>query len=173
MKLLSLAYIKDAARSVKRICEEMFTEAPDSVLTELLGIAALKVNMYCVRSEGEEEVLHLRCSHRDDIAVCSRCGTASEGVHEEKERCVRHLDIWGKKTFLHFYSRRFMCEQCRKPFTESLLFIEKFRRHTAAFERHIYERCKTSCRKKVAVKEKLSQATVKEILNRFARGQQL
>lgn len=49
-------------------------------------------------------------------------------------------------------------------------FIDKFRRHTAAFERHIYERCKTSCRKKVAVKEKLSQATVKEILNRFARG---
>jgi transposase len=62
-----------------------------------------------------------------------------------------------------------MCEQCRKPFTESLPFVEKFRRHTVAFERHIYERCKTSCRKKVAVKEKLSQATVKEILNRFAR----
>ncbi len=138
MKLLSLAYIKDAARSVKRICEEMFTEAPDSVLTELLGIAALKVNMYCLRSEGEEEVLHLRCSHRNDIAVCSRCGTVSEAVHEEKERCVRHLDIWGKRTFLHFYSRRFMCEQCRKPFTESLGFVEKFRRHTIAFERYVY-----------------------------------
>lgn len=39
-----------------------------------------------------------------------------------------------------------------------------------AFERLIYERCKASCRKKVAVKEKLSQATVKEILNRLARG---
>ena len=49
-------------------------------------------------------------------------------------------------------------------------FIEKLRRHTVEFERLIYERCKTSCRKKVAVKEKLSQATVKEILNRFARG---
>ena len=169
MKLLSLAYIKDAARSVKRICEEMFIEAHDSVLTGLLGIAALKVNMYCLRSEGEEEVLHLRCSHRNDVAVCSRCGTASATIHEEKERCVRHLDIWGKRTFLHFYSRRFMCEQCEQPFTESLSFIEKFRRHTAAFERHIYERCKASCRKKVAMKEKLSQATVKEILNRFAR----
>ena len=53
-------------RSVKRICEEMFTEVHDSVLTELLGIAALKVNMYCLRFEGEEEVLHLRCSHRND-----------------------------------------------------------------------------------------------------------
>ena len=169
MKLLSLAYIKDAARSVKRICEEMFTEAHGSVLTELLGIATLKVNMYCLRLEGEEEVLHLRCSHRNDIAVCSRCGTVSEAVHEEKERCVRHLDIWGKRTFLHFYSRRFMCEQCEQPFTESLSFIEKFRRHTTAFERHIYERCKMGCRKKVAVKEKLSQATVKKILNRFAR----
>ncbi|WPD20772.1 MAG: ISL3 family transposase [Candidatus Electrothrix scaldis] len=169
MKLLSLAYIKDAARSVKRVCEEMFTEATDSVLTELLGVAALKVNMYCLRLEGVEDVLHLRCSHRDDIAICFRCGTPSEAIHEEKERCVRHLDIWGKRTFLHFFSRRFMCEQCQKPFTESLPFIEKFRRHTKEFERHIYERCKAGCRKKVAIKEKLSQATVKEILNRFAR----
>lgn len=169
MKLLSLAYIKDAARSVKRVCEEMFTEATDSVLTELLGVAALKVNMYCLRLEGVEDVLHLRCSHRDDIAICFRCGTPSEAIHEEKERCVRHLDIWGKRTFLHFFSRRFMCEQCQKPFTESLPFIEKFRRHTEEFERHIYEQCKAGCRKEVAIKEKLSQATVKEILNRFAR----
>lgn len=169
MKLLSLAYIKDAARAVKRICKEMFVEAPDSVLTELIGIPALKVNMYCLRSEGEEEVLHLQCSYLHDIAVCPRCGSASESVHEEKERCVRHLDIWGKRTFLHFYSRRFMCEECRKPFTESLSFVEKFRRHTAAFEQYIYEQCKTTCRKQVAIKDKLSQATVKEILNRFAR----
>ena len=44
MKLLFLAYIKDAAQSVKRICEEIFIEAHYSVLTELLRIAALKVN---------------------------------------------------------------------------------------------------------------------------------
>jgi hypothetical protein len=155
VKLLSPAYIKDAARSVKRICKEIFIEAHDSVLTELLGIAALKVNMYCLRQEGMEEVIHLRCSHRNDAAVCSRCGTASEAIHEEKERCVRHPDIRGKRTFPHFYSRRFMCEQCRQPFTESLPFIEKFRRHTVAFEGHIYEQCKAGCRKKSRSKRKI------------------
>ena len=36
MLLLPLAYIKDAARSVKRICREEFRKVKDSALTELL-----------------------------------------------------------------------------------------------------------------------------------------
>lgn len=125
MQLLPLSYIKDAARSVKRICEEMFKETDSSVFIELLGIRDLTVTMFCLRKEGDQEVLHLQCAHRDDVAICPHCDTTSENIHEAKKRCVRHLDIWGKKTFLHFFSRRFMCECCEKPFTESLSFVEK------------------------------------------------
>ena len=108
MKLLSLAYIKDAAQSVKRICEEMFTEVHDSVLTELLGIVALKVNMYCLRLEGEEEVLHLRCSHRNDIAVCSCCGTASEAVHKKRSDASDIL-ISGEKGLFCIFTPAVSC----------------------------------------------------------------
>ncbi|MBT9437731.1 MAG: ISL3 family transposase [Desulfobacterales bacterium] len=169
MKLLPLSFTKDAARAVKRICKEAFTKVEDSVLTELLGVATLTVTMFCLRREGELEVLHLWCTHREDVAICPRCGTICKNVHEEKQRCVRHLDIWGKKTCLHFYSLRFMCESCGKPFTEELSFVEGFRRQTIAFEHHIYELCKAGNRKKVAQKEGLSQSTVKDILNRWAR----
>ena len=127
MKLLPLSFTKDAARAVKRICKEAFTKVQDSVLTELLGVATLTVTMFCLRREGELEVLHLWCTHREDVAICPRCGTICKNVHEEKQRCVRHLDIWGKKTCLHFYSRRFMCESCGKPFTEELSFVDGFR----------------------------------------------
>lgn len=169
MLLLPLAFVKDAARAVKRICKEAFTKTNDSVLTELLGIATLTATMFCLRREGEQEVLHLWCVYRDDVAICPRCGEVSENVHEEKQRCIRHLDIWGKKTYLHFYSRRFSCESCEKPFTEELSFVEGYRRHSIAFEHHIYELSKASNRKKVAQKEELSQSTVKDILNRWAR----
>ena len=93
----------------------------------------------------------------------------SEDVHEGKPRCVRRLDIWGKKTFLHFSSRRFDCEHCEKPFTEELSYVEAHRRQTIIFERHIYESCKKSNIKKVAKQEGLCQSTVRDIIERQAK----
>jgi len=69
MLLLPLSYIKDAARSVKRICKEQFREVKDSTLTELLSIQALIVTMFALRCEGEYEVLHLWCTHHNDIVI--------------------------------------------------------------------------------------------------------
>lgn len=168
MLYLPIEFIKDAARSVKRICQEEFTEVKDSALTKLLGIPGLVVTMFALRREGDHEVLHLWCAHPEDIAICTRCGAICDDVHEEEQRCVRHLDIWGKKTVLHFLSRRFRCNQCGKPFTEELPFVERCRRHTIAFERHVYELCKSCNRKKVAGKEGLSQSTVRDIFKRWA-----
>lgn len=169
MKLLPLCFVKDAARAVKRIAKEAFTEVQDNVLTELLGLSMVIVTMYAIRKEGDEEVLHLWCKHREELAKCPRCGSVCEDVHDEEERCVRHLDIWGKKTFLHFLSRRYDCEQCGKPFTEELSFVESHRRQTIAFERHVYESCLSSNKKKVAKRNGLSQSTAKDIFNRWAK----
>lgn len=169
MILLPMRYIKDAARAVKRICKEEFTEAKDTALTTLLGIPSLIVKMYALRREGDYDVLHLRCAHRNEIAICPKCGAMSDDIHEENERCVRHLDIWGKRTFLHFLSRRFICGHCGKEFTEELPFVDSSRRQSNGFELHIYKSCLGSNRKKVAQREGLSQSTVKEIFNRWVR----
>ncbi len=170
MKLLSYvpSFIKDAARAVKRISQKEFIAVADNTLTELLGIASLFVTMYALRREGDEDVLHLRCAHRQEVALCPHCAALSTNVHQEEPRCVRHLDVWGKKTFLHFLSRRFKCDQCDKIFTEELPFVESHRRQSSAFEMHVYQSCLTCTRKAVAACEGLSQSTVKEIFNRLA-----
>ncbi len=170
MLLLSLGFIKDAARAVKRICKEEFVKVKDSVLTELLGISCLIVTMYALRREGDHDVLHLWCVHRNEFAICPKCGCVSHDIHEEKQRCIRHLDIWKKRTFLHFLARRFKCNQCAKSFTEQLAFVESQRRQSVDFELHIYEDCLFGNRKKVAQKQGLSQSTVKDIFNRWARS---
>jgi transposase len=169
MLSLPIGFIKDAARSVKRICKEEFTQVKDSTLTELLGIAALIVTMYSLRREGDHDVLHLWCAHREEIAICPVCGAISDSKHDEEQRSVRHLDIWGKKTFIYFISRRFKCNQCDKVFTEQLPFVEDHRRQTIAFEHQIYDSCLSSNRKKVAKQIGLSQSTVRDIFNRFAQ----
>jgi len=125
-----------------------------------------------MRKEGEHEVLHLWCKHKADVAICPRCGALSETIHDEQPRCVRHLDVWGKRTFLHFLSRRFDCEQCRRSFTEELAFVDTNRRQTRAFEQEIYKSCIGSNKKKVAKDKDLSQSSVRDIFNRWARQQQ-
>jgi transposase len=169
MKLLPyvIPFIKDAARAVKRICQKDFKAVLDETLTELLGIATLVVTMYAMRREGEHEVLHLWCAHRKEIARCTHCGALSTSVHDEEHRCIRHLDVWGKKTFLHFMNRRFRCEECNRVFAEQLPFVDPHRRQSTAFERHIYDSCLGSTCKAVSVRQGLSQRTTRQIFNRW------
>jgi transposase len=174
MKLLPylIPFVKDAARSVKRICQADFKEVVDETLTELLGIATLVVRMYAMRREGEHEVLHLWCAHREEIALCTHCGLLSTAVHQEEHRCIRHLDVWGKKTFLHFMARRFQCDHCGRTFAEELPFADPHRRHSTAFEKHVRRSCLGSTCKAVAVREALSHATTRKIFNRWAAHQE-
>jgi len=170
MKLLPyiIPFIKDAAKAVKRISREEFKEVLDETLTELLGIASLVVRMYAIRREGEDEVLHLWCAHGEEIALCTHCGSVSSTVHQEEHRCIRHLDVWGKRTFLHFMARRFKCEHCGRTFTEELPFADSHRRQSLALERQVYQSCLGSTCKVVAVREGLSHSTVKQIFNYWA-----
>ena len=77
--------------------------------------------------------------------------------------------FWGKKTFLHFLSRRFKCKNCGKIFKEQLPFVEEHRRQTKALELHVYKSCLWSNRKKVAKQIALSQSTVIDIFDCFAK----
>jgi len=175
MKLLAyfIPFVKDAAKSVKRICREEFKEVVDETLTELLGIASLVVRMYAVRREGEHEVLHLWCAHRDEIAVCTHCGSLSTAVHQEEQRCIRHLDVWEKRTFLHFMARRFQCEHCGRTFAEELPFVDSHRRQTTAFERHVYQSCLGGTCKAIAQKRHESPSEDSKLTPTERRFQQL
>ena len=170
MKLLSrvTSYIKDGSKAVKRITLGEFRVVADETLTQLLGIATMVVKMFALRREGEHDVLHLWCAHRENVALCSHCGSLSTKAHQEEQRCIRHLDVWGKKTFLHFLSRRFRCEDCGRTFTEELPFVDAHRRQSKALEMQVYQACLSSTRKSVANKVGLSQSTVKEIFNFYA-----
>ena len=103
MQAIPIKFIKDAAKSVRRACKQEFTKVTDSVLDELAGISCLVVTMFALRREDDQDILHLMCAHRDEVAICPKCGSFTSGVHEEKERCVRHLDIWGKRRLCIFF----------------------------------------------------------------------
>lgn len=162
-------WVKDAARAVGRIGRQMRQDVTARTLTDLLGWPGLIVTEYAIEAQGEAEILHLFCEHENEVAICPHCKQVSTTIHDSEERCVRHLNVWGKVTFVHFPSRRFDCEQCEKPFTEQLGWIEGNRRQTRAFELHIYRRCQKDAKCTVASQEWLHPATVKDIFKRWAK----
>ena len=161
--------IRDAARAVKRKAKLVMERVSANTLSTLLGLPGMIVTEYAIEREEGREILHVFCRHAHDVAACPRCGEVSTVIHEEEERCIRHLDIWGKATYVHFPARRFDCEHCRKPFTEVLAWIENNRRESRDYELHVYEQCKHTDQAAVAEAERLHSETVKAIFQRWAR----
>jgi len=161
---------KDAAQAVKRVHSLTTQAVTAETLSELLGLPGMRVTRFAIEEENKEQYLHLFCEHEHDVAICPRCLKATTEIHEQKDRCVRHLDIWEMKTLVHFPQRRFDCDVCGQPFTENLAWINPKRRQTSVFEMHIYERVKHKTpRKQVAVQEGLHEATVLDIFKRQAK----
>ena len=155
---------------VKRVDNLKTQDVTAETLTELLGLPGVQVLRIGFEEENEKKYLHLFCEHEHDVALCPRCMKATSAIHEQTERCVRHLDIWGMKTLLHFPQRRFDCEGCGKPFTENLTWLGRKRRQTNHFELHIYEQVKAKTpRKQVALREGVHEATVLDIFKRQAK----
>lgn len=100
---------------------EQVTAETLNILLALPGIIATK---YTLERQGGQEVLHIFCRHEHVVAVCPYCGQVSDWFQRQRKRCIRYLEIYGKITYVHFPSRRFGCKNCRKPFTESLTWME-------------------------------------------------
>lgn len=161
---------KDAARAVQRTESLHQQEVTADTLSELLGLPGMRVIRYAIEEDNHERFLHMFCEHDQGVALCPRCLTVTDDLHEVQQRCVRHLDIWGMKTLVHFPQRRFGCSVCGRPFSEVPAWIDPQRRQTLAFELHIYERVKGKTpRRQVARQEGMHEAVVAEIFKRQAR----
>lgn len=161
--------VKDAARAVKEGVGQMMDKLKEVTLSEMLDLPGFVVRGYTIEQRGAEEILHLSCDQRDEVAVCPRCREVSTTRHDGQARCIRDLDIWGKRTFVHFTRRRFECEPCGRAFTERLSSVDSRRRQTRRFEQYIYQRCLSSDHTAVAKAEWLHRATVKGIFKRWAK----
>ena len=133
---------KDAAKANKRIGQEQFQPIVPQTLTQLLGFPNMAVTHLYIEEQDGKAYLHLECQHQYDVALCPRCQQTAVSGYDHKKRSVRHLDVFGMRTIIHFDKRRFDCDVCGKPFSELLSWIEPKRRQTWKYEEHVYEQVK-------------------------------
>lgn len=161
--------VRDAARAARQTVGLKMERVTANTLSALLGLPGMVVTEYAIEKEADREVLHIFCHHENEVAVCPRCNEISTSMHESKERCIRHLDMWGKATYVHFPARRFDCKACQKPFSEALSWIEGKRRTSTSYELHIYQQSRHSDIEAVAKGEDLHPETVRSIFGRWAK----
>lgn len=160
---------KDAARAVKQGVFVLITLVSDATVTQLLDLEQFTVTGYGIEREEKQDILHLYGEINSKVAICPSCHSLSTTVKEYKERCVRDCDVWDKRTFLHFQTRRFECPECGHRFTEELKAIAWRRRQTIRFERQVYEACLGNSKKRTAETFHLSYTTVNRIFKRWAK----
>jgi len=164
---------KDAARAVALGVHTPIYQVTESTLTDLLGLPQFKVTGYSIEEwEDDQDVIHLYCDLTTAVAICPDCQNISSTIKQYHPRCVRDCNIWQKRTFIHFTSRRFECQACQTRFTETVHGIGWRRRQTIRFEEEIYENCKEMSIKATAERFRLSQSTVQEIFKTWGKNHQ-
>lgn len=163
---------KDAARAVKSMKPQAIRMVSEETLSHLLDLPHFEVWGYAIEEAAEKNIVHLHCRLTVEVAICPCCQAATATIKEHKERCVRDLDMFDMRTFLHFEIRRFECQQCGHRFTEELYAVEWRRHQTLRFEQAVYRHCLQSDKKAVAEQFHLSQSTVFGIFRRHAKRTQ-
>ena len=133
---------KDAAKASKRIHQSSFEPIEPETLTRLLELPNMKVSQFYIEEQAGSQYLHLKVEHNQEVAICPRCQQVAGSGYDHKQRSVRHLDVFGMRTIIHFEKRRFECEVCGQPFSEVLSWIDPKRRQTRVYEAEIYEQVK-------------------------------
>ena len=123
-------------QDIVQICHATEQET-QAALTVLSGLEDLRVKGY-ERDEGTGEIIWL-CEVKHKVSVCPRCQQVSAQIHDRRVRVKRDVSVFGLRSYLEYEQRRFGCEQCQKPFAESVVDIEAGRRYTVRYERYIYE----------------------------------
>lgn len=57
--------------------------------------------------------------------VCTNCGSTNIKTHAYYKRKIKYLDIGGKHSIIIYNQRRFVCNDCKKTFNESIKLVEK------------------------------------------------
>ena len=141
----------------------------DVTATDLLGLREFVVESYEIDEAKQESRFH--CRIHLEYAICPRCRSVSDDIHQYESRCVRDMMCFGRVVYLLFDIRRFRRHKCHKVFTESLDSIAPNQRQTRRFEHKVYQECMGQTFQDVAKKLGMNWHTVERLFYRKAHEQ--
>ncbi|OXM13377.1 ISL3 family transposase [Paenibacillus herberti] len=111
---------------------------PLQYINEMLGLPELEIHE--ILSIGENEV-HLRAYPTARLQPCPICHSEHFVKREGKNtpRKIRHLSLFGKKSYLHVPALRLSCSRCRIGFVWAYYFVGPKQRYSRLFRNQTVE----------------------------------
>jgi transposase len=143
--------------------EEFGMDVP--MLLELLGLEDVKITQVKIRSD---KTLLIRVKSTKAEISCHRCGRLTKPYGYGRTLELRHLSIFGKKTFIEITPPRGICEFCddHPTTTQTLSWFERNAHHTKDYEKAILLSLIHSTITDVSIKEELSESTIQRIIDK-------
>jgi transposase len=91
-------------------------------------------------------------------------------VKQKHQRTIRDLPILGKELYLELVSRQFSCQNCNRTFYESFNFVGSHRSMTTRLEAYLYQCCKDSSFKEVAIRENVLWDVLQNIFDIYSKS---
>lgn len=126
------------------------------LITKLLNLPGVLVE----DSQETAEILILSVIVKKKTAVCPRCGQISHRLHQNKKHLVKDLPMGNRAVILSVNRRRFKCENCQKPFSETLDFVGNKKSFTYRYAQSITEQVIHSDVNNVAKNNRLTDEEV-------------
>jgi transposase len=104
-----------------------------------------------------------------DGTHCHQCGRwVTKSYGHDKEILLRHLSVFGRKTYIRLRPKRYQCPYCegRPTTTQRLSWYEPRSPHTKAYEEHVLRLLVNSTVSDVSIKENIGYEAVMGIVDR-------
>ena len=132
----------------------------------LIGVSDVQVLGAEIKEQGE---LIIEVESTLKGSPCRKCGQAAKQGHgHDKPRWVRHLSVFGLKTYIRFRPKRCGCEHCCQgtTTTQQVEWCLPHSPHTKAFEEHILLQLVNSTVEDVSHKEDVTYDEILGIIDR-------
>ncbi len=130
------------------------------MLEQILELPNVEVKEY---QKLDEETCIFVVESRARKAICPRCGTRSQNLHQNRWHLVKDLSVSGQKTYLKVNRRQWKCKTCGRPFSEELKWLKMRRRYTNRLAENVLKQLAKSNIKTVCEVNGVTQAEVGRI----------
>jgi transposase len=109
-----------------------------------------------------------RIESKNKKALCPRCGLTSDKVHQNHRYLVKDLPISGQPVYLQVNRRQFKCDNCQKPFSEKLNFVNAKRTYTKRLAENIVGQLKEGDILNISRRNEVTEEEIQRMLEDIA-----
>lgn len=137
----------------------------NQTITILLSLPHIEVSETII----EKSKITIKCESKFGESICPNCLQKSTKVKQKTIKTVRDLPILGKEVYLELSVHQFICDNCKRQFSEKFEFVEDSSALTKRMGKYLYEYIKKETLEHVSGRENIHWNILQNIFSKYAK----